>query len=84
MMPYSMTSLGGRGHVGDSFEYRNQAFSPKMTQNLKGTIGYRVPLTSGLSIWGSAGVGERWQENRARRFPNYLARVEALPISCKP
>jgi hypothetical protein len=63
--------------LGGSFEYRDQAFSPEMTQNLEGTIGYRVPLTSALSIWGSAGVGERWQENPSTSFPYYVARVGA-------
>jgi hypothetical protein len=63
--------------LGGSFEYRDQAFSQEMTQNLEGTLGYRVPLTSGLSIWGSAGVGERWQENPSTSFPYYVARVGA-------
>jgi hypothetical protein len=44
-----------------------------MTQNLEGTIGYRVSLTSALSIWGSAGAGERWQENPSKAFPYYVA-----------
>jgi hypothetical protein len=63
--------------LGGSFEYRDQAFSPEMTQNLEGTIGYRVPLTPALSIWGSAGAGERWQENPNMAFPYYVARVGA-------
>jgi hypothetical protein len=63
--------------LGGSFEYRDQAFSPEMTQNLEGTIGYRVPLTPALSILGSAGAGERWQENPSTSFPYYVARVGA-------
>jgi hypothetical protein len=63
--------------LGGSFEYRDQAFSREMTQNLEGTLGYRVLLTSDLSIWGSAGVGERWQENPSTSFPYYVSRVGA-------
>jgi Outer membrane protein beta-barrel domain len=62
---------------GGSFQYTDTAFSDRTTQNLEGTIGYRVPLGSAFSITGSAGIGEHWRQNPSAAFPYYVLRIAA-------
>ena len=62
---------------GGSFEYNDHAFSTRASQNLEGTIGYRIPLTSALSLFGSGGLGEHWRERPSAEFPYYVLRVGA-------
>jgi hypothetical protein len=61
--------------LGGSFQYSDTAFSDRASQNLEGTIAYRLPLSSGLSLVGTAGLGEHWRENPDTTFPYYLLRV---------
>jgi hypothetical protein len=63
--------------LGGSFEYRDRAFSTRTSQNLEGTVGYRVPANSALSIFGTAGLGEHWRQNPSAEFPYYVFRVGA-------
>ncbi len=63
--------------LGGSFEYNDHAFSNRASQNLEGTIGYRIPLTSALSVFGSGGVGEHWRERPSAEFPYYVLRAGA-------
>jgi len=63
--------------LGGSFEYRDRAFSPRTSQNLESTVGYRVPANNALSIFGSAGLGEHWRQNPSAVFPYYVLRVGA-------
>ena len=44
-------------------------------QNLEGTLGYRVPLTTTFSLTGSVGIGEHWRQNPAAAFPYYVLRI---------
>ena len=62
---------------GGSFEYNDHPFSTRASQNLEGTIGYRIPLTSALSLFGSGGLGEHWRERPSAEFPYYVLRVGA-------
>jgi hypothetical protein len=62
---------------GGSFLYSDTAFSSRASQNLEGTIGYRMPLTSAFSVTGSVGVGEHWRENPSTAFPYYVLRIAA-------
>jgi len=63
--------------LGGSFQYTDTTFSDRASQNLEGTIGYRVPLDSAFSVNGSAGIGEHWRENPSTYFPYYVLRVGA-------
>ncbi len=63
--------------LGGSFEYNDHAFSNRASQNLEGTIGYRIPLNLGLSVFGSGGLGEHWRQNPSAEFPYYVLRVGA-------
>jgi hypothetical protein len=63
--------------LGGSFEYIDHAFSNRASQNLEGTIGYRIPLNQALSVFGSGGLGEHWRENPSTQFPYYVLRVGA-------
>jgi hypothetical protein len=63
--------------LGGSFRYTDTAFSARASQNLEATIGYRMPLNSVLSVNGSAGIGEHWQERPAISFPYYVLRIGA-------
>jgi hypothetical protein len=63
--------------LGGSFQYTDTAFSTRASQNLEGTIGYRVPLSSVFSVTGSAGLGEHWRENPSTYFPYYVLRIGA-------
>jgi hypothetical protein len=62
---------------GGSLQYSDTAFSDRASQNLEGTIGYRVPLSAAFSVTGSAGLGEHWQQNPGAVFPYYVLRVAA-------
>jgi hypothetical protein len=62
---------------GGSFQYSDTAFSDRTSQNLEGTIGYRVPFGAAFSVIGSAGLGEHWQQNPNLDFPYYVLRVAA-------
>jgi hypothetical protein len=62
---------------GGSFQYTDTTFSDKTSQNLEGTIGYRVPLGVGWSVTGSAGGGEHWQQAPNAAFPYYVLRIAA-------
>ena len=57
--------------------YTDDAFIPKASEHLEGTIGYRLPLNSILSVSGSGGVGEHWRQNPDSAFPYYLFRIGA-------
>jgi len=63
--------------LGGSFQYTDTSFSDRTSQNLEGTIGYRVPLGSAWSVTGSAGIGEHWQQDPDAGFPYYVLRVAA-------
>jgi hypothetical protein len=63
--------------LGGSFQYTDTTFSDRTSQNLEGTIGYRVPLGSVLSVNGSAGLGEHWRESPSTYFPYYVLRIGA-------
>lgn len=62
---------------GGSFQYTDTTFTDRTTQNLEGTIGYRVPLDPAFSVTGSAGVGEHWGQNPTVAFPYYVLRIAA-------
>jgi hypothetical protein len=62
---------------GGSFQYSDRTFSDRASQNLEGTIGYRMPLGAALSITGSAGIGEHWHQNPNTDFPYYVLRAAA-------
>jgi hypothetical protein len=62
---------------GASFQYSDTTFSDRSSQNLEGTIGYRVPLGDVFSMTGSAGIGEHWQQNPGTDFPYYVLRLAA-------
>jgi hypothetical protein len=63
--------------LGGSFQYRDRTFSDRASQNLEGTLGYRVPLTAAFSLTGSAGIGEHWRQNPTGAFPYYVLRIAA-------
>jgi len=63
--------------LGGSFEYNDHAFSNRASQNLEGTIGYRIPINPALSVFGSGGLGEHWRERPSAEFPYYVLRVGA-------
>jgi hypothetical protein len=63
--------------LGGSFEYNDHAFSRRASQNLEGTTGYRIPINSALSVFGSGGLGEHWREHPGAEFPYYVLRVGA-------
>ncbi len=62
---------------GGSFQYTDTTFTDRTTQNLEGTIGYRVPLDPTFSVTGSAGIGEHWGQNPSIAFPYYVLRIAA-------
>jgi hypothetical protein len=62
---------------GGSFQYTDTTFSDRTTQNLEGTIGYRVPIVAAFSVTGSAGIGEHWGQNPSVAFPYYVLRIAA-------
>jgi hypothetical protein len=63
--------------LGGSFQYTDTAFSDRTSENLEGTIGYRVPLDLAFSVTGSAGIGEHWRQNPSADFPYYVLRIAA-------
>jgi hypothetical protein len=63
--------------LGGSFQYTDTAFSDRTTQNLEGTIGYRVLLGSAISVTSSAGIGEHWRQDPSAVFPYYVLRIAA-------
>ena len=63
--------------LGGLFQYSDRAFSDRASQNLEGTVGYRVPVNRSFSIFGSAGLGEHWRQNPSAEFPYYVLRVGA-------
>jgi hypothetical protein len=63
--------------LGSSFQYNDRAFSDRTSENLEGTLGYRVPINGSLSIFGSTGLGEHWRQNPSAAFPYYVLRVGA-------
>jgi hypothetical protein len=63
--------------LGGSFEYNDHAFSNRASQNLEGTIGYRIPINLAFSVFGSGGIGEHWREHPSAEFPYYVLRVGA-------
>jgi hypothetical protein len=70
-------TFANRFTLGGSFEYNDHAFSNRASQNLEGTIGYRIPLNPALSVFGSGGLGEHWREHPSAEFPYYVLRVGA-------
>ncbi len=63
--------------LGGSFEYNDHAFRNRASQNLEGTIGYRIPINLAFSVFGSGGLGEHWREHPGAEFPYYVLRVGA-------
>jgi hypothetical protein len=63
--------------LGSSFQYTDTAFGDSASQNFEGTVGYRLPINSGFSLNGSAGIGEHWRESPSTYFPYYVLRVAA-------
>jgi hypothetical protein len=59
------------------FVYVDDAFIPKTSEHLEGTLGYRLPFNSILSVWGSGGMGEHWRQNPDSAFPYYVVRIGA-------
>jgi Outer membrane protein beta-barrel domain len=62
---------------GGSFQYTDTTFSDRASQNLEGTIGYRVPLNQAFSVTGSAGIGEHWRQDPSAGFLYYVLRIAA-------
>jgi hypothetical protein len=62
---------------GGSFQYTDTAFSDRTSQNLEGTIGYRLPVDLDWSVTGSAGIGEHWRQDPSASFPYYVLRIAA-------
>ena len=63
--------------IGGLFTYTDNAFRAQASQNLEGTLGYRVPIGSVFSLTGSAGMGEYWRQNPGTAFPYYVLRIKA-------
>jgi hypothetical protein len=63
--------------LGGSLEYNDHAFRRRASQNLEGTIGYRIPINLAFSVFGSGGLGEHWREHPSAEFPYYVLRVGA-------
>jgi hypothetical protein len=63
--------------LGGSFQYTDTTFSNQASQNLEGTIGYRIPFGSAFSMTGSAGIGEYWRQNPNTAFPYFVLRISA-------
>jgi len=59
------------------FVYVDDAFIPKTSEHLEGTLGYRLPLNRIFSVVGSGGVGEHWRQNPDTAFPYYVFRIGA-------
>jgi hypothetical protein len=59
------------------FVFVDDAFVPKSSEHLEGTLGYRLALNRIFSIVGSGGVGERWHQNPESAFPYYVFRIGA-------
>ena len=57
--------------------FTDDAFVPKSSENLEGTLGYRLPLNRIFSVVGSGGVGEHWRQNPDSAFPYYVFRIGA-------
>ena len=57
------------------FVYVDDAFIPKTSEHLEGTLGYRLPLNRIFSVVGSGGVGEHWRQNPDTAFPYYVFRI---------
>jgi Outer membrane protein beta-barrel domain len=62
---------------GGSFQYTDDTFSDRTTQNLEGTVGYRMPLNPAFSLTGSVGIGEHWRQDLNMTFPYYILRIAA-------
>jgi hypothetical protein len=58
-----------------SFQYTDTAFSDRTSQNLEGTMAYRLPLNFGFSLTGTVGLGEHWRNDPNVSFPYYLLRL---------
>jgi hypothetical protein len=63
--------------IGGSFQYTDTAFSDQTSQNLEGTIGYRVPLNLAFLVSGSVGIGEHGRQDPGSNFPYYVLRIAA-------
>jgi len=64
--------------LGGSLEPEIKADSEEVTVNLEGTLGYIWALNHVLSLSGSVGVGERFQqETSGGSFPYYVLRIHA-------
>ena len=64
--------------LGGSFEPQITAHSHDVSYNLESTLGYVWKLSHFVSLGGSAGVGERFQqESSGGNFPYYVLRVRA-------
>jgi hypothetical protein len=63
--------------IGGSFQYTDITFSDRTTQNIEGTIGYRVPFATAFSMTVNAGLGEHWGQNPDFAFLYYVFRIAA-------
>jgi hypothetical protein len=62
---------------GGSFQYTDTTFTDRTTQNLEGTVGYPVSLSSAFSVTGSVGIGDHLGQNPTVAFPYYVLRIAA-------
>ncbi len=70
-------TFNGGWTLGGLFQYNDHAFSHRASQNLEGTIGYRISINRALSVFGSGGLGEHWRQKPSAEFPYYVLRVGA-------
>ena len=62
--------------LGGSITYTNEAFSSVDNENLEGTVGYRARFNNVFSVFGSAGIGEHFQDaDEGGDFPYYVFRI---------
>ena len=62
--------------MGGSFQYTDPTHGGSDSQNLEGTVGYRVPFGHVVSVVGSAGIGARFVGSDDA-FAYYVLRIGA-------
>ena len=65
------------GFLAARFNTATEHFRNRTSQNLEGTIGYRIPINLAFSVFGSGGLGEHWRAKSSAEFPYYVLRVGA-------
>ena len=71
-------TFANRVILGASFQYQQDLFDGPESENLQGTIGYRLDLAPAFSVTGSAGIGEKFRAaDDGGDFPYYLFTVAA-------